>query len=120
MKIDFTKQKLHLVITSLDMPLGFNSLAEIALVYQRINVKKGRDFASFVSKNHKITKIIGYGNKDSILIVRHLVQGGFEQLMGSATGPTVKKLTARELYFYLDSEAIEIKPHICLKPKKSS
>ena len=38
MKIDFTKHKLHLVITPLDMRLGFNCLYEIALVYLHIDV----------------------------------------------------------------------------------
>ena len=32
MKIDFTKPKQHLVITQLDIRLGFNRLAEITLV----------------------------------------------------------------------------------------
>lgn len=39
MKIDFTQHKLHLVITPLDMRLGFNRLYEIALVYLHIDVK---------------------------------------------------------------------------------
>ena len=60
MKIDFTKQKLHLVITLLDMCFGFNRLSEIALVYLNINVKKGRDLVAFVSKDCKIAKIIGH------------------------------------------------------------
>ena len=115
MKIDFTKPKLHLVITPLDMRLGFNRLAEIALVYLHINVKKGRDLVAFVSKNRKIAKIIGYDNKGSILIVRHLDRGRFEQLMGAATGPAVKALTAQELYLYLDGEEIEIKRTHLLK-----
>ncbi len=54
MKIDFTQHKLHLVITPLDMRLGFNRLYEIALVYLHIDVKKGRDLVAFVSKNRKI------------------------------------------------------------------
>ena len=56
MKIDFTQHKLHLVITPLDMRLGFNRLAEIALVYLHIDVKKGRDLVAFVSKNRKIAQ----------------------------------------------------------------
>ncbi|MCL1604263.1 hypothetical protein M3084_10465 [Succinatimonas hippei] len=40
MNIDFTKPKLCLVITLLDMRLEFNRLTEIALVYLHINVKK--------------------------------------------------------------------------------
>lgn len=40
MKIDFTKQKLYLVITPLDMRLGFNQIYEIALAYLHIAVKK--------------------------------------------------------------------------------
>ena len=83
-KIDFTKQKLHLVITPLDMCCGFNRLAEIALVYLHIDVKKGMDLVAFVSKNRKIAKIIGYDNKGSILIARHLDEGRFERLTGSA------------------------------------
>ena len=102
MKIDFTKPKQHLVISPLDMRLGFNRLAEIALVYLRINVKKGRDLVAFVSKNRKIAKIIGYDHKSSILIVRHLDQGRFKLLKGAAAGPAVKTLTAQELYLYLD------------------
>lgn len=115
MKIDFTKQKLHLVITPLDMRLGFHRLYEIALVYLHIDVKKGRDLVAFVSKNRKLAKIIGYDNKGSILIVRHLDQGKFERLMGAATGPAVKKLTAQELYVYLDGEEIEVKRTHLLK-----
>ena len=88
MNIDFTKPKLRLVITLLDMRLGFNRLAEIALVSLHINVKKGRNLVVFIYKNRKIAKIIGYDNKGSILIVRHLDRGHFEQLMGSATGPS--------------------------------
>ena len=114
-KIDFTKPKLHLVITPLDMRLGFNPISEIALVYLHINVKKGRDLVAFVSKNRKIAKIIGYDNKGSILIVRHLDRGRFEQLKGAATGPAVKTLTAQELYLYLDGEEIEIKRTHLLK-----
>ena len=56
MKIDFTQHKLHLVITPLDMRLGFNRLYEIALVYLHIDVKKGRDLVAFVSKNRKIAQ----------------------------------------------------------------
>ncbi len=115
MKIDFTQHKLHLVITPLDMRLGFNRLYEIALVYLHIDVKKGRDLVAFVSKNRKIAKIIGYDHKGSILIVRHLDQGRFERLMGAATGPAVKKLTAQELYLYLDGEDIEVKRTHLLK-----
>ena len=63
MKIDFTKHKLHLVITPLDMRLGFNRLYEIALVYLHIDVKKGRDLVVFVSKNRKIAKNIGHNHK---------------------------------------------------------
>ena len=84
-KIDFTKPKLHLVITPLDMRLGFHRLYEIALVYLHIDVKKGRDLVAFVYKNRKLAKIIGYDNKGSIIIVRHLDQGRFEQLMGATT-----------------------------------
>ena len=40
MKIDFTKQKLHLVITPLDMLLSLNRLYEITLSYLHIDVKK--------------------------------------------------------------------------------
>ena len=78
MKIDFTKQKLHLVITPLDMRFDFNRLPEIALVYLHINVENGRYLVAFVSKNCKIAKIIGYDNKGLILTVRHLNQGCFE------------------------------------------
>ena len=59
MKIDFTQHKLHLVITPLDMRLGFNRLYEITLIYLHIDVKKGLDSVVFVSKNRKIAKIIG-------------------------------------------------------------
>ena len=64
MKIDFTQHKLHLVITPLDMRLGFNRLYEIALVYLHIDVKKGRDLVAFVSKNRKIAQ---NGDADKIL-----------------------------------------------------
>ena len=115
-KIDFTKHKLHLVITPLDMRLGFNRLYEIALVYLHIDVKKGRDLVVFVSKNRKIAKNIGHNHKGSILIVRNLDKRRFERLMGgAATGPEVKKLTAQELYLYLDSEDIEVKRTHMLK-----
>ena len=115
MNIDFTKPKLHLVITPLDMRLGFNCLVQIALVYLHINVKKGMDLVVFISKNRKIAKIIGYDDKGSILIVRHLDRRRFEWLMGSVTGPAVKKLTVRELYLCLDGEEIEIKRTHLLK-----
>ena len=51
MKIDFTKQNLHLVITPLDMRLEFNCLDEITLFYLPINVKKGKELVFFISKN---------------------------------------------------------------------
>lgn len=66
MKIDFTQHKLHLVITPLDMRLGFNRLYEITLIYLHIDVKKGLDSVVFVSKNRKIAKIIGYDIKGLI------------------------------------------------------
>ena len=115
MKIDFTKQKLHLVITPLDMRLGFNCIYEITLVYLHIDVTKGNDYVVFISKSRRSAKIIGHDHKGSILIVRQLNQGRFEQLMGAAAGPAVKKLTAQELYLYLDGEDIEIKRTHLLK-----
>ena len=42
MKIDFTKHKLHLVITPLDMRLGCNRLCEITLVYLHIAIINGQ------------------------------------------------------------------------------
>ena len=48
MKIDFTKQNLHLVITPLDMRLGFNRLYEIALVYLHIDVNRDRRYLNIV------------------------------------------------------------------------
>ena len=59
MKIDFTQHKLHLVITPLDMRLGFNRLYEITLVYLYIDVKKGRDLVAFVSNNENGSRICG-------------------------------------------------------------
>ena len=83
--------------------------------YLHIDVTKGNDYVVFISKSRRSAKIIGYDNKGSILIVRHLDQGRFERLMGAATGPAVKKLTAQELYLYLDGEDIEIKRTHLLK-----
>ena len=103
MHIDFTKARLTLVIVPTDLRCGFNRLSEIALQYLHIDVTKGNDYVVFIS------------NKGSILIVRHLDQGRFERLMGAATGPAVKKLTAQELYLYLDGEDIEVKRTHLLK-----
>ena len=115
MHIDFTKARLTLVIVPTDLRCGFTRLSEIALQYLHIDVTKGNDYVVFISKSRRSAKIIGYDNKGSILIVRHLDQGRFERLMGAATGPAVKKLTAQELYLYLDGEDIEIKRTHLLK-----
>ena len=50
---------------------------------------------AFIFQDRKIAKIIGYDNKGSILIVRHLDQGRFERLSGATTGPAVEKVTAQ-------------------------
>ena len=64
MNIDFTKPKLCLVITLLDMRLEFNRLTEIALVYLHINVKKAELWSlSFPKKKRKITKNIWHDHK---------------------------------------------------------
>ena len=79
MHIDFTKARLTLVIVPTDLRCGFNRLSNIALQYLHIDVTKGNDYVVFISKSRRSAKIIGYDNKGSILIVRHLDQGRFER-----------------------------------------
>lgn len=115
MHIDFSQGKIHLVIAPYDMRAGYNKLSSIALQYLNVNVDKGGHWVVFISRNRDIAKIIGHDEYGSILIIRKLNKGKFQQLLGLATGVAMKSLTPELLCSYLDGACIEVKRSNLLK-----
>ncbi len=108
MHIDFSQGKISLVLVPSDMRCGYDKLASLAQAYLGINMDAGTDWVVFISKSKHIAKIIHHDDHGSVLIVRKLSTGTFQQLMTKIEGPARKNLTGEELERYLDGEKLEV------------
>ncbi len=108
MQIDFSQGKISLVLVPSDMRCGYEKLASLAHAYLGIDLATGQDWVVFISKSKHIAKIIHHDEHGSLLIVRKLSTGTFQQLMTKVEGPAKKSLTREELERYLDGEKVEV------------
>ena len=108
MHIDFSKGKISLVLVPSDMRCGFYKLSNLAQSYLGINVAAGNDWVVFISKTKHIAKIIHQDPRGSLLIVRKLSTGTYQQLKTKVDGPAKRLITKDELERYLDGEQLEV------------
>ena len=106
MKLEFSKNKVTLVVCPVDMRSGFERLSQIARTGLGIEVKDGKDIVVFISKDRKLCKMIHADLRGTTMIVRRLSDRCFQRIMVEASGPAQKPLSSKQLERYLDGEDI--------------
>lgn len=90
-----------------NLNLGIPGLTERARSYG-IDLTQCKDALIFVSRNHKLLKMVWYDHAGSSMITRKLAKGGFQRLVTSIYANGLKSLTFAELCLYLDGERIQV------------
>lgn len=110
MLLDFNERQIELVLVPQDLRGGYASLCAIAQRYLNINLRDNKHYVVFISKSKSIAKIIGHDPKGTVMVVRHLEQGKYQQLLSDIDSGSVKSLSKEQLFKYLDGENLQIKP----------
>ena len=109
MKLDFGNRRVTLVVSPVDLRMGFNKLALMADVYLDIDLGRKEDVVVFVSKSRSLCKVIYRDEKGSVTILRRLNAGRFAQILMEAEGQAAMTLTNEKLAAYLDGETLQIR-----------
>lgn len=104
--LDFTNAVVTLLLVPVDMRFGFNRLSAIARDILHIDLNKTNQYIIFISRNREICKIIHSDEKGTVLIVRKLHYGKFEQFLSKNCDPDDVKLTVSELEKFFNGEPI--------------
>lgn len=107
--LNFADATVTLLLVPVDMRFGFDRLAAIARDILRINLNINNQYIVFFSKNRTICKIIHIDEKGTVLIVRKLHEGKFEQLLSKQNDPDFVNLTLPELEKFFNGENIYTK-----------
>lgn len=104
--IDFANASVTLLLNPVDMRFGYYRLAHIAQNVLNIDLRRGSHFVVFISKKRDICKIIHADEKGTVLIVRKLHAGRFEQFLAKADDPFGKPMSVQDLEQFFNGEPI--------------
>lgn len=109
MNVSFKNVRVTLIVIPTDLRASFGRLCSIAENQLGINVLDGKEAVVFLSRSHRLVKIITADAKGTVLITRHLHQGTFQEVLVKSDGPAKIRLTNSELERYLNGEALWVK-----------